>query len=251
MDADPHAPYVENLAAAGDWAGLAQYWIAHQHEAALEAAVACVRRRVLAGEERLQPLLTYLDEVKSAPLGPRHQPPGAVTSRLSETERLTLLLVAIYPQAALCEMALGAPPELQAQLLRLGFEAAERAAQVGLAAGDQAVAAFFLSVLARGRYEVRQMENAVEAWQASLAIYRALAQARPEVYRPYVATTLNNLGTVQSDLNALEAARASYEEALAIRRELAQARPEVYRPDVAMTLNNLGTVQSEDRKSVV
>jgi hypothetical protein len=58
-----------------------------------------------------------------------------------------------------------------------------------------------------------------------------------------VATTLNNLGTVQGDLNALEAARASYEEALEIRRELARARPEVYRPDVATTLNNLGTVQ--------
>ena len=58
-----------------------------------------------------------------------------------------------------------------------------------------------------------------------------------------MATTLNNLGNVQRDLNELEAARDSYTEALAIYRELAEHRPDVYRPDVAGTLNNLGNVQ--------
>jgi CHAT domain-containing protein/tetratricopeptide (TPR) repeat protein len=80
-------------------------------------------------------------------------------------------------------------------------------------------------------------------YEEALALRRELAVLRPEVYRPQVAMTLNNLGTAQSDLNDLEAARASHKEALAVRRELARLRPEVYRPQVAMTLNNLGTAQ--------
>jgi serine/threonine protein kinase len=72
-----------------------------------------------------------------------------------------------------------------------------------------------------------------------------LARQRPDAYRPDVAMTLNNLGTLLADLNALEVARDSYWEALVIRRELAQLRPDVYRPEMAQTLSNLGIVQRD------
>jgi hypothetical protein len=49
-----------------------------------------------------------------------------------------------------------------------------------------------------------------------LTIRRTLAQARPEVYLPYVAGTLNNLGNVLSDLNELEAAKNAYLEGLLV-----------------------------------
>ena len=36
---DVHAPYVQELVVAHDWAGLVRYWMAHQHTAALDAAI--------------------------------------------------------------------------------------------------------------------------------------------------------------------------------------------------------------------
>ena len=99
--------------------------------------------------------------------------------------------------------------------------------------------------MARAHQELRNLEAARDSYTEALAIRRELAEHRPDVYRPDVAMTLNNLGVAQRALNELEAARDSYTEALAIRRELAEHRPDVYRPDVAMTLNNLGNVQRD------
>jgi hypothetical protein len=143
MNSDPHAPYVKQLAEAGDWAALVRYWMANQHEAALDAAVSLLRRCVLGGEGGWQPLVNYLEAVKAEPLDPGHQPPEKLVPYLDDAQRLTLGLLRLYPRTALCEMALQAPPEQQSQLLQIGFQSAQQAAQAGLAVGDQAVAAFF------------------------------------------------------------------------------------------------------------
>ena len=44
---DVHAPYVRELAEAGDWAGLVRYWLAHQHEPVLELAIALLQFPIL------------------------------------------------------------------------------------------------------------------------------------------------------------------------------------------------------------
>jgi len=59
------------------------------------------------------------------------------------------------------------------------------------------------------------------------------------------ATTLNNLGVLQADMNDPEAALKSYTEALKIRRKLASTNPQTYLPNVAATLNNLGALQAK------
>ena len=50
--------------------------------------------------------------------------------------------------------------------------------------------------------------------EEALKTYRELAQKYPEIYLPYVAMTLNNLGILDSDLNRMAEARKEYEEAL-------------------------------------
>jgi hypothetical protein len=45
-----------------------------------------------------------------------------------------------------------------------------------------------------------------KAFTEALKIYRELAQKKPGTYLPYVATTLNNLGTIDGAQNRLEAA---------------------------------------------
>jgi tetratricopeptide (TPR) repeat protein len=70
---------------------------------------------------------------------------------------------------------------------------------------------------------------------------------QPAAYEPFVATTLNNLGSVLYDLRPLAEARQVYDEALAIYRRLAAVQPAAYEPFVAGTLNNLGAVLRELR----
>ena len=89
------------------------------------------------------------------------------------------------------------------------------------------------------------VERRTRPWhQEALAIRRVLARARPEIYWPLLATTLNNLGTIYYAMHDLEAALGSFEETLAIQRELARARAEVYQPLIARSLTNLGSVHS-------
>ena len=60
-----------------------------------------------------------------------------------------------------------------------------------------------------------------------------------------LASCLNMLGIVQSDLGEREAARESCTEALASYRRLAEAHPAAFEQYVATTLNNLGNVQRD------
>jgi hypothetical protein len=45
-----------------------------------------------------------------------------------------------------------------------------------------------------------------KAYDEALKIYRELAQKNPDRYLPYVATTLNNLGILDSDENRMDEA---------------------------------------------
>ena len=60
------------------------------------------------------------------------------------------------------------------------------------------------------------MEEARKEYGEALQISRELAQKNPETYRPDVATTLNNLGSLDSDQDRMEEARKEDEEALQI-----------------------------------
>jgi len=84
------------------------------------------------------------------------------------------------------------------------------------------------------------MSGAKKALEESLQIYRKLAEKNPDVYRPYVATTLNNLGNLLQANNEMSGAKKALEESLQIYRKLADKNPDVYLPYVATILNNLG-----------
>jgi hypothetical protein len=266
---DVHAPYVQHLVSAGDWAGLVRYSMAHQHLPALDAAVGLVSRQATskAGSEgnwwrrlvnlgrptklgskegdRWSTLARFLAEVRQNPLNPRQQLSKDLLTVWSPTEQVTLGLVMLFPRVALCELAGQYPIEDQERLYRVGLQSAAEAFDLAVRLQDPAAAAFFGDNIGRGCQGLHALEAARDSFQEALASYRELARLRPDVYRPYVAMTLNNLGNVQRALNALEAARDSYQEALASYRDLARLRPDVYRPDVATTLTNLGLVQHD------
>jgi tetratricopeptide (TPR) repeat protein len=82
-------------------------------------------------------------------------------------------------------------------------------------------------------------EEALLAAQEAVDIYRELAAARPDAFRPDLAASLNNVANRLSDLGRREEALQAAQDAVEIRRELAAARPDAFRPDLAMSLNNV------------
>ncbi|BAQ68769.1 hypothetical protein NHU_01612 [Rhodovulum sulfidophilum] len=92
---------------------------------------------------------------------------------------------------------------------------------------------------------IGQREAALEATHEALALYRDLAEARPETFTPDLAGSLNNLANGLSDLGQREAALETAQEAVAICRDLAEARPEAFTPNLAMSLNNLANILSD------
>ena len=87
--------------------------------------------------------------------------------------------------------------------------------------------------------DLGRREEALAAVEEAVALYRELATARPDAFRPDLATALTNLSNRLSDLERREEALAAVTEAVAIRRDLATARPDAFRPDLAGTFNSL------------
>ena len=150
-----HAKRVRELSAAGDWAGLVRYWMAHQHEPALDAAVVVARRCGKKGD-----FLQFLDAVRKHPIDFEREPSNALLEACDPEEVTTLFLLVLYTGMALCDPAVQDPPEQRGQLILSGLKAAKQACQVATNLRDRALHAFCLFAQARGHLEMRDLEEA-------------------------------------------------------------------------------------------
>jgi tetratricopeptide (TPR) repeat protein len=100
-------------------------------------------------------------------------------------------------------------------------------------------AAVSLNNLAARLSALGQHEEALNAAEEAVRLYRVLAEARPNAFIPDLARSLNNLANMLSILGRREEALTAAEEAVCLRRHLAEARPDVFIPDLALSLNNL------------
>ncbi|MEO0445819.1 MAG: tetratricopeptide repeat protein, partial [Verrucomicrobiota bacterium] len=238
----PHREPVTQLQEQGDWAGLIRYWMAHglAPDESREAA-----RKILGGfarkEEAWRPLHESVETFLGAPTDPSWEPPEELPD-LSQSEKVTLVIVQLFPRMALCEMAGQFPPEQQSQLYQMGFQAAEQVKKLGNAIGDLPLVVFSCAMQARGFQECRQLERSREAYEEALEKYRELARKRPEVYEPDVAMTLNNLGNVLSDLSELERSREAYEEAVHLYERAGEREERALLPERQRALQNLGLI---------
>jgi tetratricopeptide (TPR) repeat protein len=73
-----------------------------------------------------------------------------------------------------------------------------------------------------------------------VALFRKLADSRPEAFSEHLALSLNNFAHRLDDPGSREDARAAAEEAVALYRKLADARPETFLPDLARCLGGYG-----------
>ena len=278
---DEHAPSINALRRAGDWAGLVRYWLGHAlHQPALDAAIALLRKqkvrragdwaglvRYWLGRALHQPaapdaaiallrkqrdrkhvarLVKLLTTVSKPPWNLPDELLAALLQETEGAEQATLQMVALFPQTALCEMANDLPPELREEVLQAGIEAADQIVTLGHSLGDLPIQAGFCLLEAYGYRSAGQLDRAEKSFNDALEHYQELLAAHPDSEaKADVATALNNLGTAQSELGRPEAAEDSYTEALILRRELLRAHPdsETAKVAVAGTLNCLGTAQ--------
>ena len=99
-----------------------------------------------------------------------------------------------------------------------------------------------------GKYlqDQKQYHLAEDYYLNSLKILRNRAEADPYPWRKNdVASTLNNLANLHSDLTRYAEAEKEYKEALKIRRELARTNRDAYIGDVATTLDNLAILHDD------
>ena len=98
---DVHAPYVDDLAREKDWAGLVRYWMAHQYEPALDAAILTIRDRDSTSTKFYAVLTDYLTEVRHNPLPYQQQQSLAGLDKLgSPVEKATVKLLNLHPLRA-------------------------------------------------------------------------------------------------------------------------------------------------------
>jgi CHAT domain-containing protein/translation initiation factor 2B subunit (eIF-2B alpha/beta/delta family) len=237
---DIHAPYVDDLARDSDWAGLVRYWMAHQYEPALDAAILAVRNQTAHLTGPYAALNEYLMQVRANPVAVDHKLAPNLDGFSTQAERATIKLLALYSAASLCELALQFRVEIRTELLHSGIATATMAQEIAMAIPDNATAAFFCGLGGRAYLESARFEVAQDRYRQALGLYHGLAQQRPAVYQPYLALTINNLANVLRKLNQLEAARDHRRQALELYRELAREQPEAYEPNLADTLQNLG-----------
>ena len=177
MSYDPHAPYVTELKAASNWAGLLRYALGHGlHMPALDAAL-----QVLEGSQfgaEYSALRNWLEEFRQDPFTPRDAP-DVESLDLSEEERITTELLATFPNVALCEMAAQFPSGEQTEYYRLGLRMTERWRRLARHLRDAALQASTWAFAARAELELQQLEGGMESYEEALAAYRQLAAVRP------------------------------------------------------------------------
>ncbi|WP_249039729.1 tetratricopeptide repeat protein [Archangium gephyra] len=88
--------------------------------------------------------------------------------------------------------------------------------------------------------ELGKREEALEVTRKAVEAYRALAARNPDVFRSYLAKSLDNLGNRLSEQGRRQEALEATREALELHRALAARNPDTFRPYLAANLNNLG-----------
>ncbi len=95
-------------------------------------------------------------------------------------------------------------------------------------------------------------DEARQQFESALSDYRQVVQQNPSAHLPHMASamasTLNNLGSIDRLQNRPAEAREYHEEALKDYRKLAQQDPDKYLPDVAETLTLLGLLNRNQNR---
>ncbi len=80
---------------------------------------------------------------------------------------------------------------------------------------------------------------------SALEICKRLAEKKPEIFEPYLATSYGNLGFMYKGLNQFDKAEAAYLAALGINKRLAARDPETFETALSVSYNNVGVMYDD------
>ena len=247
----------------GYWNPLRPDLLAEQHLADTTrlAPLATTAAQLAAGQHREAGLLTQLlaELTRGAPNQPAVQAAldELLTAALPRIVRLAVtaghagladlasLALQLAPQPRLAAQLAGQMPEQSVQLAALAATLTSqqvthyRAATIDGQPDAAHHLAGSLNDLAVRLASLGRREDALAAVEEAVSIRRELATARPDAFRPGLATSLTSLSDQLRELGREEDALTASEEAVSIHRELAAARPGAFRPDQASSLNDL------------
>jgi tetratricopeptide (TPR) repeat protein len=96
-----------------------------------------------------------------------------------------------------------------------------------------------LNILGIRLSNLARHDDALIARQQAVALYRSLANTRPELFLSELASSLNELGSSLSNIGRLTEALSVSQEAIEIRRRLAQTQPDTSLANLASNLNDV------------
>ena len=114
----------------------------------------------------------------------------------------------------------------------------------GRSESDPAERARYLRRLANRLSKSGRRDEALEAAQEAIILYRKLVELYPEIYTSDLAMTLDNLGNRLSEVGRRDEGLEAVREAVEQYRLLAAASPETYASNLASSLNNLAYLLS-------
>ena len=89
-----------------------------------------------------------------------------------------------------------------------------------------------------------RQEEALEAMQEAVELYRQLAADRPAAFNPLLALSLNNLSLCLSDLHHQEDAVKAIQEAVNLYKQLAAERPTIFSSHLERALRILSKLST-------
>ena len=224
-----------------DWLGslqpdrLAELHVVRELAASPELATACLRRLDARQARRAVTLLARASTDDShAEILLGQALPGAA-GFIADLDAPVETLIAIF----------NAIPYPSIILASAAAALAQRILNLLPADSEAATHAHWLLNLSVWYWGLGRPAEALPVTEEAVTIYRELAVANPDRYRPDLAGSLSNLGIWYAELGRLADALPVTEEAVTIRRELAEVNPGRYRPDLAGSLSNLGITYAE------
>ncbi len=97
-------------------------------------------------------------------------------------------------------------------------------------------------------YGTPRFDDAENVYKKALETFKKFEKEYPEVFTPYVAGMLNNLGALYKDTGRFTEAEEAHKKTLKLRTNLARENPEVFAREVADSLTSLGILYEKTGK---
>jgi hypothetical protein len=113
---------------------------------------------------------------------------------------------------------------VRGRLLHAGFVASSLGCDIAHELDDEPILGMLRSMMGSAFTKLRQLDPARDCFKEAIAVRRRLMAARPSIYAPDVAMTLNLQGGLQAHFNDLESALRSFIETAELYRHAATAQ---------------------------